>query len=201
MRPDSAIRIVVCMTLGLSAQAATITIDSEGSAPLVDQHGSYYSWLDRWSYLGGLYFEEPIDDGVFFGDVFFRLPPVEDVIGLRMHIYPLQRTIDCEWGCSAWGDSWLTSLRVEGPNGEEVNVPASSSSIDLLALGPEFFPNNDEETTYILSFQGAGNLSAPHPFYPLTGITDYFLASMQIDFPVKLTATLVVPEPRYYALA
>jgi hypothetical protein len=207
MRPDSAIRIVVCLTLGLSAQAATITITGGGSGRLHDQDGSSTSWLERWSYLGGIFFEDPIDDGAFAGTAWFTLPPVEDVTGLRMDIYPLRRTISClstttPGNCSAWGDSWLTSLvvGVEGPNGKWVNVPVSSS-INLLALGPEFFPSSDQETSYFLVIRGAGYLSAPHPFVPLTEVGDFFWATMDNELPATLTATLVIPEPRYYAIA
>jgi hypothetical protein len=217
MRPDSAIRIVVCLTLALSAEAATITIDGEGSA-LLTWHNEFGS-----GYLSGLirgYFPPPnytgpynpafatfplndaIQDGTFDSYLSFHLPPVEDVIGLRMDIHPLQSTIHCESDCAAYGDSWLTSLEVAA-NGVRVDVPVSSSSIDLLTLGPEFFPRSDEETSYYLFFHGRGGLTAPSPFYPPTEPGwESFYASMRLDLPATLTATtLVVPEPRYYAIA
>jgi hypothetical protein len=206
MRPDSAIRIVVCLTLGLSAEAATITIDGQqGSEAFLTWHkfdySGIFSGLTSFPGYPDWFGDEPIDDGVFGSYLSFELPPVEDVIALRMDIYPLQRTIRCWEKCSASGDSWLTSLAV-GAHGVRVDVPVSSSSVNLLALGPEFLPSNDEETSYILSFQGAGNLSAPHPFHPPTEPYYSFLATMRHDLPATLTATtLVVPEPRYYALA
>jgi hypothetical protein len=77
-------------------------------------------------------------------------------------------------------------------------VPVSTSSIDLLALGREFFPSSDQETSYLLFSRGAGYLSFPVPF---TEQSDLFFASMRNELSATLTATLVVPEPRYYALA
>jgi hypothetical protein len=210
MRPDSAIRIVVCLTLGLSAEAATITIDGQRGSPAfltwhddVFGYSGIYSGLTHFPGYPDWFGDEPIDDGDFYGYTGFRLPPVEDVIALRMDIYPLQRTIVCDWDCSAYGESWLTSLRlVRLGHGEQVNLPVSTSSINLLALGPEFFPSSDQETVYQLFFGGAGYLSAPHPFHPPTEPYYSFLASMRHDLPATLTATtLVVPEPRYYGIA